>query len=59
MVAWLLLHGQVPDVKAAIVHLRARRSTFGMPRAQVAFIERLTKEWHIDAQGAKPDERGG
>ena len=59
VVAWLLLHGHVPDLKSAIAHLRARRSTFGMSRAQVAFIERLATEWHIDPQGAKPDERGG
>jgi hypothetical protein len=42
LVAWLLVHGHVPDVKAGVAHLLSRRSTFGMSKAQVAFVERLT-----------------
>lgn len=42
VVAWLILRGHVPDAKAAVAHLLARRSTFGMSNAQVAFVERLT-----------------
>jgi protein-tyrosine phosphatase len=59
VVAWLLWHGHVPDVQAAIAHLRARRSTFGMSRAQVAFVEHLTTESRVDAQAAKPGEGVG
>lgn len=42
IVAWLLLHGHVADTKAGVAHLLARRSTFGMSKAQVAFVERMT-----------------
>jgi len=42
IVAWLLLHGHVPDAHAGVAHLLTRRSTFGMSKAQVAFVERLT-----------------
>jgi protein-tyrosine phosphatase len=42
VVAWLLLHGHVADAKAGVAHLVARRSTFGMSKAQAAFVERLT-----------------
>lgn len=43
VVAWLLLHGHVPDAKAGVAHLLARRSTFGMSKAQVALVDRLTR----------------
>jgi protein-tyrosine phosphatase len=45
ILAWLLLHGHVPDVKTGVAHLRARRNTFGMSRAQAAFVDRLTGNW--------------
>jgi protein-tyrosine phosphatase len=45
IVAWLLLHGQVPDVKAGVAHLAARRRTFGMSKAQLAFVERVATNW--------------
>jgi protein-tyrosine phosphatase len=41
VVAWLLLRGHVPDAKAGASHLLARRSTFGMSKAQIASLERL------------------
>ena len=44
VVAWLLLRGHVTDVKAGVAHLLARRGTFGMSKAQVAFVERLATD---------------
>jgi protein-tyrosine phosphatase len=44
VVAWLLLHGHVPDVRLAIAHLVARRSAFGMSKAQAASVKHLARE---------------
>lgn len=44
VVAWLLLRGHVPDVKAGVAHLLARRGTFEMSKAQVSFVERLAAD---------------
>lgn len=44
VVAWLLLYGHVPDVDTGVVHLRKRRSSFGMSAAQMKMVERLTPE---------------
>lgn len=45
ILAWLLLQRHVPDVKTGVNHLRARRSTFGMSKAQLAALEALAARW--------------
>jgi protein-tyrosine phosphatase len=44
VVAWLLLHGHVPDVASGVGHLAARRSTFGMSTAQAEAVQRFAVE---------------
>lgn len=44
VLAWLLMHGHVSDAQAGVAHLLARRSTFGMSKAQVVSVERLTAD---------------
>ena len=41
VLSWLLTHQQVPDIKAGIAMLAARRSTFGISRSQTAGVERF------------------
>jgi protein-tyrosine phosphatase len=43
VVAWLLLHGHVPDVTSGIRHLATRRSTFGMSKAQAEALHRFAE----------------
>lgn len=43
VLAWLLRHGHVPDLKAGVADLKARRPTFGLSRGQRAFVG--TQNW--------------
>ena len=40
VLAWLLMTQGVSDVKSGMAHLRKQRSSFGLSRAQLAFLER-------------------
>ncbi len=57
VVAWLLFRGHVPDAKAGVAHLLARRSTFGMSKAQLALVERLTANQPGATGGTPPVRR--
>lgn len=45
VLAWLLLHGHVADVRAGVAHLVSQRSTFGMSKAQVARVGHMLANW--------------